>query len=46
MINIVEQDSVKAVGKTSLFIYFEYNQKVIDIIRGCGNCIYHKSIKA
>jgi len=46
MINIVEQDSVKAVGKTSLFIYSDYNQKVIDIIRGCGNCIYHKNIKA
>lgn len=45
MINIVEQESVKAVGKTSLFIYFDYDQKIIDIIRGCGNCIYHKNIK-
>ena len=46
MINIVEQESVKAVGKTSLFIYFDYDQKIIDVLRGCGNCNYHKNIKA
>ena len=46
MINIVEQDSVKTIGKTSLFIYFDYDQRIIDIIRSCGNCVYHKSVKA
>ena len=46
MINIVEQESVKAVGKTSLFLYFDFDQKIVDVLRGCGNCNYHKNIKA
>lgn len=46
MISIIEQPSIKSVGKTSLFIYFEYNSKIVDILRSCGNCTYHKNLKA
>lgn len=46
MISIIEQSSIKSVGKTSLFIYFEYNSKIVDILRSCGNCTYHKNLKA
>jgi len=46
MINFIEKPSLKTVGKTSLFIYFDYDQKVIDTIKSCGNCVYHKNSKA
>ena len=46
MINIIEKQSIKSVGKTSLFIYFDYNPKIVEIIKSYNNCIYHKNLKA
>lgn len=47
MINIIESaSSKKVVGKTSLYLSFEYNQKIIEIIKTCSsNAVWHKDLK-
>ena len=42
MIYIAERQSKKNVGKTSLFIKFDYNQEYINIIKQAENAIWHK----
>lgn len=42
MVQISQRPSVKAIGETSLFISFEYNTKLVELVKGVGNAIYHK----
>ena len=42
MINIEERISNKIPGGTSLFVSFQYNQNIIDIIKGCDTANYNK----
>ena len=45
MINVFENNSKKVVGKTSLFISFDYNPNVLEIIKNTEGSIYHKDFK-
>ena len=45
MIWIQERPSKKAVGKTSLFITFPYNPKLVDIVKMADNAIWDKRSK-
>lgn len=45
MIYIAEQKSRKTVGKTSLFLCFNYNEDIIQIIKQAGDALWHKDIK-
>lgn len=45
MINITENISEKNIGKTSLFITFDYKQEIVDIIKQAENAIYNKTTK-
>ena len=45
MIWIQERPSKKAVGKTSLFLTFSYNPKIIEIVKSADNAIWNKKSK-
>lgn len=45
MIWIQERPSKKAVGKTSLFLTFPYNPKLVDIVKMADNAIWNKKSK-
>ena len=45
MINIKEGQSKKAVGQTSLFVSFDYDPKIVEIIKGAEDAIWHKNEK-
>lgn len=44
MIWIKEQEALKAVGKTSLFVAFSYNQEIIGILKAL-DAFWHKDTK-
>ena len=45
MIKIHEKKSVKNVGTTSLFVSFDYNPEIVNVIKGAENAIYDKTNK-
>lgn len=45
MITIQERQSKKSVGKTSLFITFNYNPKIVEIVKMADNAIWDKNNK-
>lgn len=45
MIYIIEKESKKVSGNTSLFLSFLFNQDIIDIIKKSGPCYYNKDSK-
>ena len=45
MITITEQQAKKSVGKTSLFLTFDYNPEIIEIVKQTGDAFWHKDIK-
>ena len=45
MISITENKSIKSVGQTSLFVSFDYDPKLVEIIKGAENAIWHKDKK-
>lgn len=42
MISITQRPSAKAIGKTSLFVSFEYDPKKVELVKSAENAIYHK----
>lgn len=46
MINIYIKDSIKANGDTSLFIKFDYDEKILNIIRSFPTRYYHSADKS
>ena len=45
MINIFENYSKKSVGQTSLFVSFDYDPKVVEIIKQAENAIYDQNTR-
>ena len=45
MINIVQNESIKCPDKLSLFISFDFNREIIDIIKTCDCWIFDKKTK-
>lgn len=45
MINIYQRPSKKCAGKYSLWISFDFNQKIVDIIKLAENVVYYKDTK-
>lgn len=43
--HIREDKSKKCVGETSLFISFDYNQRIVDVIKEAGNAVWDKNTK-
>lgn len=43
MISITEYTAKTSPGKTSLYVQFDYNQQIIDIIKGAENYSYNKN---
>ena len=43
--HIREDKSKKCVGETSLFLSFDYNQRIVDVIKEAGNAIWDKKDK-
>ena len=44
MINIEQRNSKKCAGKTSLWVSFPFNQRIIDIVK-TDNAVWHKEPK-
>ncbi len=45
MITIEERKTKKVCGVTSLFVSFEYNKAVVDLVGSCDGAVYHKANK-
>ena len=45
MINIFESNSRKSVGQTSLFVSFDYDPVIIEIIKQAGDAVYDQNTK-
>ncbi len=43
--HIREDKSKKCVGETSLFISFDYNQRIVDVIKEAGDAVWDKNAK-